>query len=84
MNRGRLRCQPFHDLDPYWAASGSTLISGKDNPEGLQGVIITGQGHGLISVERIKKGLELVLIWMIGNIAGICESNGQLGPGFVA
>ena len=80
----RLRCQPFHALEPYRAAAGRTLISGKDNSEGLKCVIITGQGHGLTSVERIKKGLELVLIWMIGNIAGICESNGQLGPGFVA
>ena len=75
---------PTHVLGPDRVSGSGTLIGGKDNPEGLERIVVTGQGHGLSLVKRIKKGLELVLIGMVSNVAGVCESDWQLGPRLVA
>ena len=59
-------------------AAGGAFVGSKKHAEGLQGVFVTGQGHGLVLIEGIEEGLELVLVGMVRNVSRICPTTYSL------
>ena len=58
-----------------------TLVGGKDHVEGLCGLGEARQRHLDAGIEGVEEGLELGLVGMVADVAGIEELHGERAPG---
>src|SRR5438270_2787916 len=69
---------------PFVGMAFGGIVSSKNNFVSAQAVGQAGQGHFVAGIQSGEEGLELRLIWMIGDIAGIEHFEGKFAPfGFV-
>jgi len=68
----------LRDSDGLAGFSGA--VGGEDDFVGAQGVGEAGEGHFFSGVQGVEEGLELGLVWVIGNVAGVEHLHGEFAP----
>src|SRR5438093_12561 len=71
----RMRSSQPHDLARLRRA-----VGGEDDFVRPQRLAQAGQGHFIIVLQGLEKGLELALVRMIGDVTGIEQLHRQLTP----
>ena len=74
----------FSGLKLNRSALVGALVGGEKDAEGLKGLVVAREGHGFSLVEGIEESLKLILVGVIGDVAGVGEGDREFSPGLIA